>query len=120
MDETAAEPERIEMPEELRRAIEAQGRIDADEIAAAAAVLDLDDDQEEGDAEVAPKIHCSVCGDEIDTGVATYYRRVEGWEKVRDVGGANAIVLRQEKGTVACHLCIERMKAGTLGQGALL
>ena len=47
--------------------------------------------------------------------------RISGYEKPREGGGANQIVLREQTGTYACWECVEKKKAHIdAGQGTLL
>jgi hypothetical protein len=50
------------------------------------------------------------CNDLVDPQKVGNYRKVEGWEKVRAGGGANAIILRKETGDLLCGGCGERRK----------
>jgi len=64
---------------------------------------------------------CTFCGQEVDPGGRGVYRRVRGWERKRDQGGANVIHLREELDEFACSSCVDRLKRGIPArQGALL
>lgn len=68
---------------------------------------------------------CCKCGINVDPNRTGTYREVTGWEKVRQGGGANAIMLRHETGKLMCAGCGEREKLHARyhvieGQGSLI
>lgn len=120
----------LALPELMRRAMEKQGRVDPDEILAAAAVLDEIATPEEDAANSTPVIDptglrgrtCCSCGEQITFSDRGVLHEVQGWSKPRgDTGGINHVIGRRETGRMICGRCASLRKYGLPeGQQAIL
>ena len=70
------------------------------------------------------KVACHLCGQPVDTGSKSTYRKVTGWERKAWADSRKSgsdIVLREPLDEYAHPVCIARLKAGlNVGQEALL
>jgi hypothetical protein len=65
-------------------------------------------------------IDCAHCGLPVSTDHSDrHFREVQGWEQVREGGGANAIAMRKELGPWIHHWCMERYERQHGIQGGL-
>lgn len=58
---------------------------------------------------------CALCGESF-TRTDAVCREVQGWERLRDQGGANSIARRKETGRLAHKTCVEIGPARIDGQ----
>lgn len=62
---------------------------------------------------------CDLCGEDVREYVGSYFE-VNGWEQVREGGGANKIAKRKRTGKVAHKNCMEAELDGrSVNQGNL-
>lgn len=65
-------------------------------------------------------VRCSFCSNPIHS-TRNAYRRIGGWEREREQGGTNHVVLREPKDEWACIHCINKLQSGVaVGQETLL
>ncbi len=68
-------------------------------------------------------VPCHFCGEPVDAVSRTTWRRVVGWERKAQAStrkSGSDIALREPRDEYACPDCVDRRRAGVVGQGTLL
>jgi len=115
----------LALPDLIRRAIEAQGKADPDEVFADAEAGRIDPPDEPPPAVFDPTglrgVKCAACSEQITFADRGVLHEVTGWSKPRAEGGTNHVIGRQETGRMVCGRCAALHKRGLpAGQAALL
>lgn len=106
------EPEGIQIPDMLRKAMELHG-IDADAVAAQAATDEaIPSDEQAAFLEAAARtggLRCEGCKTKVSPVDTNMLVEVIGWSKHRSQGGQNHVIDRAETGRVMCGECGHRL-----------
>lgn len=107
-----AAPKAVEIPDFMRRAMEAHG-VDPDEVAAKAAAENaIPSDEQAVFLEAAQRtggLRCEGCKTKVSATDLSMLVEVIGWSKHRSQGGQNHVIDRAETGRVMCGECGQRL-----------
>jgi len=59
-----------------------------------------------------PCTYYNVCGNVLDPRAPGIYIEIQGWHRLREDGGQNAVYARKETGRVACEACGWKIRNG--------
>jgi predicted RNA-binding Zn-ribbon protein involved in translation (DUF1610 family) len=65
------------------------------------------------------QVRCTTCREVIDARAAGVSQMVMGWAPRRDQGGTNTIAVVRRVNEWLCPHCLDQLRAGHQGQGAL-